>query len=158
MAVLQGFSAASLDDKGRFSVPTKLRPGLLDEDANGAALDVGTVTMTKHLRGCLMLFPQLQWQAFSQVVSALPMSDDWTKRFFLSNSHTLEMAATGGSAGRLLIAPEHRAYAGLQKDILVLGVGKYLEIWDKATYEACEAQELAKMRANLPEVLKSLSF
>jgi MraZ protein len=59
------------------------------------------------------------------------------------------------ATGRILIAPELRAATGISKDTLMLGMGNYFELWDKATYEAKEAKA---MDQEVPEQFKDFSF
>jgi MraZ protein len=75
----------------------------------------------------------------------------WHRRIFLGNAMGVEMDASG----RVLVAPELRAKAGITKDAVLLGMGSYLELWDAASYEAQEAEA---MRGDMPEALKRLSF
>lgn len=138
--MFQGASSLSLDAKGRLSVPTRHR------DALG-----GQVTLTKHPDGCLMVFPRAEWERFRDRIAQLPMSAQWWKRIFLGNAMDVEMDGTG----RVLVSPELRAAAGLVRDAVLLGMGTHLELWDKATYEAKEAEA---MQATMPDVLKDFSF
>lgn len=142
--MFQGPSSLSLDAKGRLSVPTRHRDVLL-------ATASGQLTMTKHPHGCLMIFPRPEWEQFRERIAALPMSAQWWKRIFLGNAMDAEMDGTG----RVLIAPELRQAAGISKEAVLLGMGSYFELWDKATYEAQEAQA---MQAEMPDVFKDFSF
>jgi len=63
----------------------------------------------------------------------------------------VEMDATG----RVLVSPELRAAAGLTKESVLLGMGSYFELWDKATYDAQEAQA---MQGAMPDVFKDFAF
>lgn len=142
--VFQGASSLSLDAKGRLSVPTRHRDVLL-------ATAQGQLTITKHPHGCLMVFPRPEWEKFRERIAQLPMSAQWWKRIFLGNAMDVDMDATG----RVLIAPELRQAAGITKDAMLLGMGRHFELWDKATYEAQEAQA---MQAEMPDVFKDFSF
>ncbi|HCL85116.1 division/cell wall cluster transcriptional repressor MraZ [Pulveribacter sp.] len=138
--MFQGASSLSLDAKGRLSVPTRHR------DALG-----GELTITKHPDGCLMVFPRAQWEQFRERIAQLPMSAQWWKRIFLGNAMDVEVDGTG----RVLVSPELRAAAGLSKEAVLLGMGTHLELWDKSTYEAREAEA---MQAQMPDVLRDFSF
>ena len=133
-----------LDAKGRLSVPTRYRDVLL-------ATAGGQLTITKHPHGCLMIFPRPEWEAFRQRIVQLPMSAQWWKRIFLGNAQDVEM----DGQGRVLVAPELRAAAGLTKEAMLLGMGNHFELWDAATYAA---QEAAAMQGEMPEVFKDFSF
>lgn len=138
--MFQGPSSLNLDAKGRLSMPTRHR------DALGASL-----TLTKHPHGCLMVFPREAWETFRGRIAALPMGAQWWKRIFLGNAMDVEMDATG----RVLIAPELREAAGIEKDVVLLGMGAYLELWDASTYKAREAEE---MQGEMPDVFRDFSF
>jgi MraZ protein len=133
-----------LDAKGRLSVPTRHRDVL--SVTTGAAL-----TITKHPDGCLMIFPRPEWEKFRERIAALPMSAQWWKRIFLGNAMDVEIDGTG----RVLVSPELRQAAGITKDTLLLGMGSYFELWDKASYDSQEAQAL---QGDTPDVFKDFSF
>ena len=142
--VFQGASSLSLDAKGRLSVPTRHRDVL-------SATAAGQLTITKHPHGCLMVFPRPEWEKFRERIVALPMSAQWWKRVFLGNAMDVEMDGTG----RVLISPELRAAAGISRDTLLLGMGNHFELWDKATYEAKEAEAT---QGEMPDVFQDFSF
>jgi MraZ protein len=57
--------------------------------------------------------------------------------------------------GRVLVSPELRQAAGISKDAILLGMGNHFELWDKASYDAQEAQA---MQGEMPDVFKDFSF
>lgn len=134
----------ALDVKGRLGVPTRHREVL-------QLLCEGRLTITKHPDGCLMLFPRPTWEAFRDKVAALPMSAAGWKRVFLGNAMDVEI----DSAARVLISPELRESAGLDKDVVLLGMGSHFELWDK---KARLAEEAETMAGPLPDSLKDFSF
>jgi MraZ protein len=138
VVVFQGASSLTLDAKGRLSVPTRHRDVI-------SAVAAGQLTLTKHPHGCLMVFPRPEWDLFRDRIAALPMSAQWWKRIFLGNAMDVELDGTG----RILISPELRTAAGISKDAVLLGMGNHFELWDKATYEAQEAQA---MHGQMPDV------
>ena len=144
IAVFQGASSISLDGKGRLSVPTRYRDVL-------SAIASGQLTMTKHPHGCIMIFPRPEWEKFRDRIAALPMSAQWWKRMFLGNAMDVELDATG----RVLVSPELRAAANIERDTLLLGMGNHFELWDKATHDALEARAL---QGDMPDVFKDFAF
>ena len=142
--MFQGASSLSLDNKGRLSVPTRHRDVL-------AAVASGQLTITRHPHGCLMVFPRPAWEQFRQRIVELPMAAQWWKRILLGNAMDVEIDGTG----RVLVSPELRAAANLDKETVLLGMGNHFELWDKATYEAQEAQA---MQGDMPDVFKDFSF
>lgn len=111
----------------------------------------GQLTITKHPEGCLMIFPRPAWESFRDKIAALPMSASGWKRIFLGNALDVEI----DSASRVLISPELRAAAGLTKEVMLLGMGSYFELWDAERYAAHEAEV---MQQGMPDVLKDFSF
>lgn len=142
--MFQGASALTLDAKGRMSIPAKYRE-ILQSKAQGR------VTLTKHPDGCLLLFPEPEWEIFRAKIASLPMDAHWWRRIFLGNAAEIEL----DSASRVLVAPELRAAAALEKDVMLLGMGSHFEIWDAAIYTAKEQEAIT---AGMPDVLKQLSF
>jgi MraZ protein len=144
ITMFQGASALSLDAKGRLAVPTRHREVL-------SAIAAGQLTITRHPEGCLMIFPRPEWEKFRARIAQVPMSAQWFKRVFLGSAMDVEMDGTG----RILISPELRAAAGISKDTVMLGMGEYFELWDKATYDAKEADAMVK---EVPDAFKDFSF
>ena len=142
--VFQGASALNLDAKGRMSVPAKHRDALLVQGE-------GRVTLTKHPEGCLLLFPRPEWEAFRARVAQLPMDAHWWRRIFLGNATELDL----DSAGRILVSPELRSAAGIQREVILLGMGSHLELWDATTYAT---KEQAAMMQGVPDALKQFTY
>ena len=142
--VFQGASSLNLDVKGRMSVPAKHRDALLVQGE-------GRVTLTKHPDGCLMVFPRPEWEAFRARVAQLPMDAHWWRRIFLGNATELDL----DSAGRILVSPELRSAAGIQREVILLGMGSHLELWDAATYAT---KEQAAMMQGVPDALKQFTY
>ncbi|WP_096673873.1 division/cell wall cluster transcriptional repressor MraZ [Polynucleobacter meluiroseus] len=142
--MFQGASALNLDAKGRMSVPAKHRDALLVQGE-------GRVTLTKHPDGCLLLFPRPEWELFRARVAQLPMDAHWWRRIFLGNATELDL----DSAGRILVSPELRTAAGIEKEVILLGMGSHLELWDATAYAAKEQAAIAQ---GMPEALKQFNF
>jgi MraZ protein len=112
----------SLDEKGRVVMPSRFR----------AELATGCV-LTKGQERCLYVFPQDRWEEEANAVLRLPRTDrrarNYSRSFFASASdQSLDRA------GRCQIPEPLRAYAGLTKDVTVVGVADRIEIWDSATW------------------------
>lgn len=137
-----GISALTLDGKGRMTVPARHRDVLM-------AQAQGRLTLTKSPEGCLMLFAEVDWLEFRGRVAALPMSAQGWKRIYLGHATETEMDGTG----RVLISPELRLAAGLERDIDLIGMGSHFEIWDRATHRAREA---AVIEAGMPDAVRDI--
>jgi len=115
------------------AVPSRHRDALADQCA-------GRLTLTKHPHGCLLLFPRPVWESHREQIAAWPMSARPWQRIF---------------PGRVLIAPELRAAAAMEKDVMLLGMGSHFEIWDAAALARHEAEAVAQ---GIPDVLANFSF
>lgn len=142
--MFQGRSALSLDAKGRLSVPTRHREALMLQCE-------GRLTLTRHPDGCLLLYPRPVWESVRERIAALPIGASGWKRFFLGNATDIEL----DGSGRLLVAPELRQASGLEKDIVLLGMGAHFEVWDSTTLAAKENEAIS---GGLPEALSGLSI
>jgi MraZ protein len=142
--VFQGASAINLDAKGRMSIPAKHRDALSQQCE-------GRMTLTKHPHGCLLFFPRPVWEQHREQIAAWPMSARAWQRIFLGNACDVEL----DSAGRILISPELRAAVGLEKEVMMLGMGTHFEIWDAARLAADEALAVA---GGMPDALSNFSF
>jgi len=119
-----GTHTPRLDDKGRLILPAKFR----DELAGG-------VVITKGQERCLYVFPVAEFQRYAAEQSARPMSDKAARAFtrvLFSGAHD----EVPDKQGRVTIPPPLRAYAGLERDLVVIGASNRVEIWDNGAWEA----------------------
>ncbi len=132
----------TLDGKGRITVPARYRDVLM------TAVNGQMIVSKSHVR-CLSLFPRPVWDQFETRLNALPASGDGLRRLYIGSA--TEVAIDGAS--RVLLPPELRAWAGLEKDVVFMGMGNRFELWDKARYEAHEAAVLEQdMSAQLGDL------
>ena len=142
--VFQGPSALTLDSKGRIAMPVRHRDVL-------ATMGAAKVTITKNPPGGLLIFPPAAWDDFSARVAALPMESAGWKRLFLGNAVEVEIDASS----RVLVAPELRDFADLSRDVMLLGMGNFLELWDKRRYDEHEAQVVL---SPMPDSIKNFTL
>lgn len=142
--VFRGTSALSLDAKGRINVPVRHRQPLLE----GCE---GQLTLTRHPDGYLLMYPRPVWEAVERELMALKTASDGWRRIFLGSAVDAEI----DSASRVLIAPELRTAAGLDREVLLIGTGRRLELWDKARHDAVEARVIA---AGMTDEVRELSL
>ena len=109
------------------------------------------LTITKHPDGCLLVFAEPDWMRFRQQVAVLPEDAKSWKRFFLGGAMDVELDATA----RVLVPPELRAFAAMDKDVVLLGLDTHFELWDARRHAS---QETEAMQKGLPEALKSLTY
>jgi MraZ protein len=91
------------------------------------------------------------WEGFRAKVEAMPLSAAGWKRIFLGSAMDVEIDA----GSRVLVSPELRAAAALDHDVLLIGMGNHLELWDAQRYAAAEAKVLEQP---MPEVLQDFTF
>lgn len=111
----------------------------------------GRLTLTRHPDGCVMLFPRPVWEQHRQQISSWPMQARTWQRIFLGYATDVEM----DTAGRILVAPELRAACGIDREVMMMGMGSHFEIWDAAKMAEKEQQA---MDAGTPDVLANFSF
>ena len=126
----------SADAKGRVIMPAKLRDDIGDK-----------FILTKGLDGCLFAYSQTEWTNFEEKLKTLPLTNKNARdfvRFFLSGAIECEI----DKQGRFLIPGNLRGYAKLDKEIVIIGVGTRIEIWNKASWiqseENISADEIAE--------------
>ena len=141
----QGQSALALDAKGRLTVPVRHREPLAQRTQGKP------ITITKHPDGCLLVFAEPDWIHFRQQVAVLPEDAKSWKRFFLGGAMDVELDATA----RVLVPPELRAFAAMDKDVVLLGLDTHFELWDARRHAA---QETEAMQKGLPDALKNLTY
>lgn len=133
-----------LDDKSRLTIPAKHREML----PTGSFIAPGWP-------GCLFIFPKQIWDEISSQFSGRLLDADALRvqRWF-SRGVELEM----DRAGRVLLPPKLREHANIDREVVIVGVGKWLEIWDKQTWAAYESKELSQelVTASADEMLKRL--
>lgn len=119
----------SLDVKGRLIMPAKLREDMGEK-----------FIITKGLDGCLFGFSQNEWTNFEEKLKTLPLTNKNARdfvRFFLSGAIECEI----DKQGRFLIAGNLREYANMEKDVVIIGVGTRLEIWNREKWKTYNSDE-----------------
>lgn len=126
----------TLDEKGRFALPAKLRSVT---DGSGKPQLEGELILTKGLEGCLALYPQSEWEEIQKRLSSL----NFTKkdfRFFSRRFYSAATIVTPDKNGRILIPSHLVGEAKLKKELLVLGIDRSVEIWNPDRYEFYQDQ------------------
>ena len=132
-----------LDDKGRVSVPAKFRD------------DLGhSFIVTKGLDNCLFAYSKGEWATFEAKLKSLPLTNPNVRnfiRFFFAGATECET----DKQGRINIPQNLREYAGLSKEVFIVGVSTRVEIWDKDKWleytdkENMDVNEIAIQMSNL---------
>ena len=147
--MFQGAAALSLDAKGRLAIPARHRDALTAND--------GEVVVTGHPHRCLLIYPAPAWQPIRDKVlagSSLEPRSAMLKRLLVGFAR--EEGLDG--SGRVLIAPELRKFAELEKSVWLVGQGSHFELWSDARWQ--EQQEaMFNMGAELlPPGLEDLAL
>ena len=113
----------SIDDKGRITIPSKLRY-LLGEN----------FIVTRGLDNCLFVYPINEWKNIVEKYRNLPNTKNARDfmRFFLSGATESEL----DKHGRVNISSPLMKYAALQKECVIIGVNERIEIWSKENWES----------------------
>ena len=131
----------SLDNKGRLFIPAKLR------DELGEVFFV-TLSMDR----CLCAYSSANWQALSDKVSAMPYIQQRKMRPLFAHAAKCEL----DSQGRALIPQNLREFAGLVKNVTVIGCNNHAELWDSEAWAAVFALETTP--ENIAAVMEELEF
>lgn len=112
----------TIDDKGRLTIPAKIRYEL------GA-----NFVVTRGLDNCLFIYPSSEWSKVIDKYKELPNTKDARKfmRFFLSGATVSDF----DKQGRVNIASPLINYASLEKDCVIIGVNDHLEVWSKNNWD-----------------------
>lgn len=118
----------SLDDKGRLIIPAKFRESL------GPSF-----VATRGLDHCLFLYPQAEWQSLEAKLKTLPLTNANARafvRFFFSGAGECDL----DKQGRILLPPNLREYARMERDVVVIGVSNRVEVWAKSEWETYSSE------------------
>jgi MraZ protein len=115
----------TLDAKHRLTVPSKFRAQL-----------AGTVFLVKDVDRCISVYPEKTYSALTDAALAglNPFSPQARalKRWFHGNAADVEL----DSAGRVMLPPSHREHAGIDRQVMIVGAGDSLELWDLDAWKA----------------------
>ena len=132
-AAVTGQYQHTIDAKGRLFIPAKLREELGD-----------TFYVTMGMDSCLSIYSDASWARFTEKFESLPP--------LFANAAKCEPDAQG----RIVLPQKLRAYAHLEKDVVVIGVSNRAEIWNAEKWAEIEAEELNP--ENLAAVMEELGF
>jgi len=121
--VFLGTHTPRLDDKGRLILPARFRDQLLDG-----------LVFTRGQDRCLYLFPMQEFSRMHEEMRQAPLTNKEARdyqRVFLSGASD----DTPDKQGRVTVPPLLRRYAGLDRDVAVIGAGSRIELWDLPTWE-----------------------
>jgi len=142
-----GAAVVTLDAKGRISIPTRHREALLNGEK--------TLVLTAHPDGCALVYPMSAWQPVREKVQGFPSFDtqaSWWKRLLLG----LEEHVMPDGSGRILLSPALRQHAKLEREAMLVGQGRYFELWDSAVWSTKLSQALSS--SGMPPGMEDFSL
>lgn len=111
----------NIDEKGRLFIPAKLRVDLGEK-----------FIVTRGDDGCLLVYSMKEWQLQEEKIRAMPLSKSkGLLRYFFASAVEVEV----DKQGRVLIPANLRTHAGLEKEVVIIGVLVRVEIWSKDKWE-----------------------
>jgi MraZ protein len=148
----RGNTAVNLDAKNRLAIPTKYRQGILEACA-------GEIILSPHPRGCLLLVPAPEWDAFEEDIMSRPSNTEQAtifKEWLVGGAEDLVMDGTG----RVVVSSELRKLVGLEKELMLVGQRTHFNVWDREKYEARSAKILPKSGGEfvVPEGYTDITF
>jgi MraZ protein len=145
--VFRGVFEHQIDAKGRTSFPVKLRETL-----------VGTyddrLIVTTALDPCLHCYPVREWEQFETALAQRNPMEPGVKallRLYVASAQEVQL----DKLGRILIPPQLRAHAHLEKDLVWAGMVKVIELWSKDGWS--KAQEEARTQTESADVMRVLT-
>ena len=147
-----GETVINLDAKGRLAVPMRYRDALEEQCANRMVL-----TYSAFDPGSLWLQPEQTWQQMRDEVMALPN----VKSRHRALQRRLVGSATAvepDGSGRILLPPSLRQVTGIDKRVIMLGMGKRFEIWNEETLNAKRVEEESNIDEQETEEMSRLAL
>lgn len=128
MTLFLGEFDHSLDDRGRVTLPRKIRQELTRDE----------VILSRGFDECIFGFDREQWEKESQKHLETNLTDAKgreVRRYLFSSAEKVEI----DKLGRLLVPAHLKEYAKIMKDIVVVGAGDHFELWNKRQWESYTA-------------------
>lgn len=148
--MFQGSHNINMDTKGRIAIPARHRETIADESE-------GRIVMTAHTQDrCVLVYPESEWAVILPKIEALPTFNKVAlraQRLLIGYATAVELDANG----RVLVPPTLRDYARLDKKIMLVGLGKKLELWSEEAW----LQSVADIQVDgeeMPPEMLSLSL
>jgi MraZ protein len=150
--MFRGATKVTLDTKGRMVMPTRYREQLAERAQ-------GRLVVTVDRDQCLLLYPLPDWEQIERKLMSLPSLHAQARRLQrLMVGHATDLELDGH--GRVLLPPELREFAALERYAMLIGQGNRFELWDERRWSERRDVWLKSEEAasDLPSELDSLSL
>lgn len=127
MSLFTGEFECKMDAKGRLTLPSKVKSKLPEVSGNQLVLSLG-------LEPCLVVYPMVEYRKiYSRIASMNEFNTEFRKlqRNFFRRITEVEL----DSAGRILIPKSMSKYSKLEKEVILVGLGNRMELWDSSIYD-----------------------
>jgi MraZ protein len=148
--VFRGITSLTIDSKGRLAIPARFREVLQFRAA-------GKLVLTADSASCLLLYPAPDWDPIQQKLMSLSSFNPRTRdlqRLLVGNASDVEI----DGAGRILVPGPLRKFAGLDKDVALVGQGARFELWDEAKWVAQMEKSTSPGEDDIPPELEGFSL
>jgi len=151
--MFRGPTKVTLDSKGRLAIPSRYRDLIVQRCE-------GHMVVTVDKSNCLLLYLQPDWEELERQLNALPSLHEAARelqRNMVGGASDVDLDA----AGRILVSREHREFAGLDKQVMLVGLGHKFEIWDHDRWQQRQGAWLKSKDpdfSDLPPELRTLSL
>jgi MraZ protein len=143
----------ALDAKGRLAIPGKHRAAL----TGSADSPERTLVVTADPSRCLLVYPRATWEPIQARLMALSSFNEQIRglqRLLVGHADEVDM----DGAGRILVPPALRQYAGLDHRVVLVGQGSKFELWDDAKWQQETARAITFPAGDLPPELDGFSL
>ena len=124
----------TLDSKGRVNIPSKFRHSLSKENKN-------TFVIARGLDQCIWIYPLVEWKRIETNLRGLSSISN-THRRFIRNTARYATPTTYDKQGRIILNPSLIRYAGLEKEVLIIGMINKMEIWNPGLLKKVEDEQI----------------
>ena len=148
--MFRGVTQLSLDAKGRLAIPARYRGGLM-------SFCEGRLIVTVDPSKCLLIYPQPDWEPIEQKLNNLSSFNPKIRslqRLLVGNASDVEMDTTG----RICVSLPLRQFAGLSKDVVLVGQGAKFELWDEEQWNLQIENALSFKEDDMPIELEGFSL
>lgn len=145
MFTSEGTYSSTLDNKGRFQLPTVILRNVSDKAE-------GRFMINRSTEKCLTLYPIDVWNVYKERLNRLNSFKPTYRqaiRYFMGSATEVKLDAKN----RMLIPKPLSQYARLEKELLVVGMTTFIEIWDPVLYE----QEISRFSQENPEIINEIA-